>query len=48
MISDKANWGGFSLEFIGSSNEGISKPICDDNEIFADPRWRSWMDMGPL
>jgi hypothetical protein len=41
MISDKVNWGGFSFELIGvSSNEDISKPICDDNGIIsADPRW---------
>jgi hypothetical protein len=37
MISDKVNWGGFSFELIGGSNEGISKSICDENEIFEDP-----------
>ena len=39
MISDKANWGGFSIELIGGSNEGTSKPIFEDNEILADSRW---------
>ena len=39
MISDKVNWGGLSFELIGVFNEDISKPICDDNEISAGPRW---------